>query len=200
MAYEEWAKYLQWREKRLGGALVQRTKYGEDEVRVSTRELLVHLGDEGFAWRDVAAVVRASVAEVQAWRRGTVPSRAYHNRLADLLGTVTYLRKASVFEPVAWLETPLLVDVPIRPLDFLLEGRMDLVLAAAADISPEVLFDDLDPEWRENTRSDYEVFVAADGVPSIRKKAGVSAAEIEAALQEAMTRPIPDNYVPGMER
>ena len=70
-----------------------------------------------------------------------------------------------------WLEVPLNPNTSITCGDICEAGRFDLVLdyAAMRIPDPQALLNSFDPEWR-SAESDFEVFRASDGIPSIRRR------------------------------
>ncbi len=136
--------------------------------------LLDQLGEQGMAWRDVARMVGVSVAAVQKWRRGEGITGANRLKLAGIVALLAYLRDNMISEPVSWLEVPIRQGVSVSALDLLIAGRYDLVLELANDEHSPVetandVLDEFDPSWHTTRVEDrFEVFTAADGVPSIR--------------------------------
>lgn len=47
--------------------------------------MLSDLAELGFAWRDIARLVKVSVPAVQKWRKGEKASGESHSRVASLL-------------------------------------------------------------------------------------------------------------------
>jgi len=139
--------------------------------------LLGKLSDAGMAWRDVARLVGVSVAAVQKWRRGEGITGANRLKLAGIVAVLQCLHEEMINEPVSWLEMPVHAGVALTSVDLMAAGRYDLVLELAdGEHSPAettiAVLDEFDPHWRD-TRVDetFEVFVADDGIPSIRPRA-----------------------------
>lgn len=164
-------------------ALIRRTAllhHWEERQRLAAsrdgRTLLAELGDSGMAWRDVARLVGVSVPAVQKWRRGEGITGANLLKIAGVVALLMCLRENMIDEPVSWLEIPIRPGVQVTPLDLFMSGRTDLVLElsneeyTSVEATTEVL-DEFDPEWR-STRVDenFEVFVASDGIPSLRAR------------------------------
>lgn len=147
------------------------------EVARDGRSLLEELGDLGMAWRDVARLVGVSVAAVQKWRRGDGITGANRLKLAGIVALLAYLQENMISAPVSWLEVPVRQGVSVCRLDLLIAGRYDLVLELANDEAAPVetandVLDEFDPNWHTTRVEDrFEVFTAADGVPSIRLRA-----------------------------
>lgn len=152
----------------------------EEEWRTTTAErrkasvtsILVELADLGFAWRDIARMVGVSVPAVQKWRKGERASGDSRMRIASLLAACDLITSHYMVEEVAsWFETPLSSAAPVTPIALYAASRPDLVFElASGHVDPEVLLSEFDPDWREQYRSDFEVFEAGDGNHSIRMK------------------------------
>jgi len=139
--------------------------------------LLAELGEKGMAWRDVARLVGVSVPAVQKWRRGEGITGANRLKLAGISALLTCLEEQMITEPVSWLEIPVRDRVAVCPLDLMVAGRHDIVLELASDEHASVettneVLDEFDPDW-QTTRVDdqFEVFIASDGVRSVRPRA-----------------------------
>lgn len=179
-----------WRERRYqhargGSTLVQdhRTAYVErlDVLAVanrrrSVRDLLTQLAEtHGVAWSDVASLLQISVPALRKWRKassGTTPDN--HLRLARLVAFFDLLHEF-VSTSAQWMSMPLIDGYNIAASD-LYDGtplRSAAILDCAAGnagITPETLLDELVPNWRVIWRSEYESFVADDGVRSLRPR------------------------------
>ena len=144
-----------------------------NRVKLNVEELLNRLSGLGFAWRDVARMVGVSVPAVQKWRRGESASGENRFRLAQLVAICDMVAEDHLVIDVAgWLEVPISSAAPLTPLDLLTAGRDDLVLEHASEhVSAEEILDRFDDGWRDRYRSEFEVFVAADGIPSLRPRA-----------------------------
>ncbi|MFF2816344.1 hypothetical protein ACFVT9_12570 [Kitasatospora cineracea] len=134
--------------------------------------MLDELSDLGFAWRDVARMLGVSVAAVQKWRRGDGVTGNNRRNIASLLAVCDMTTSHyGVDEIASWFEMPLVSGCPITPIDLYAQARPDLVFDYASGHSdPEQVLSNLDPEWREHSRSSFEVFEAADGELAIRPK------------------------------
>lgn len=143
-----------------------------DRARSSTTALLDELATMGFAWRDVARLVGVSVPAVQKWRRGEGATGENRARLASLLAACDLMSAHYLVEDLAtWFEVPLVVGVPLTPLDLYAAERVDLVFEhAVGNADPERLLGVFDPDWREHYRSEFEVFRAEDGALSLRPR------------------------------
>jgi hypothetical protein len=134
--------------------------------------LLEELADLGFAWRDVARMLGVSVPAVQKWRRSGGVTGENRRKLAGLLALCDEItERYHVQEVASWFEMPIISGAPVTPIDLYTEGQPELVLEHASGHSdPEQTLTAYDPEWRERFRSDFEVYVEADGEMSIRPK------------------------------
>lgn len=138
----------------------------------SAADLLEALASDGFAWRDVARLVGVSVPAVRRWRQGEPPSANNRLAIARLVAFVDILRKDHFINaPANWMEMPLAPErAPATGIDLVADGRYaDLVDLAEGHVSGEEILDRWKPDWREEYRSDFEVFEAADGELAIRQ-------------------------------
>lgn len=137
--------------------------------------LLNSLREEGFAWRDVARVMRVSVPAVQKWRRGDGITSGNHLRIARLAALIGTLRAHLIGDPVSWLEMPVKENVLLSRMDLLVADRFDIVLELASEefsaSSIDPLLDEFDPEWRNKYIDDsFETYVDSEGQVAIRAK------------------------------
>jgi len=141
-------------------------------AKSSVATLLAELADLGFAWRDIARLVGVSVPAVQKWRKGEKASGDSRKRLASLLAACDIITDHYMVEEIAsWFEVPLSSSAPVTPIDLYADDRADLVFEfASGHTDSEALLTQFSPEWREQYRSDFEVFEASDGKYSIRAK------------------------------
>jgi hypothetical protein len=109
---------------------------------------------------------------MQKWRRGEGATGENRARLARLLAACDLISEHYLVEdPAAWFEVPLVVGVPVTPLDLYAAERADLVFEhAVGDGDPEPLLGAFDADWREHFRSDCEVFRAEDGELALRPR------------------------------
>jgi hypothetical protein len=137
-------------------------------------EVLQQLADLGFAWRDIARLVKVSVPAIQKWRQGQNMSGEHRGKLAALLAACKMLSEDHNFiqEIASWFEMPILPDISVTPIDLWASGHPELVLEyGLAPISdPERLLTRWDPQWRERFTSNFEAFRAEDGNMSLRHK------------------------------
>lgn len=139
----------------------------------AVRDLLAELSELGFAWRDVARLLSVSVAAVQKWRKGDTVAGENRYKIAALLAACDLIADHYAVQEIgSWFETPLLGGVPVTPMDlYATAAQRSLVFEfACGHTDPEAVLTSFDPTWRERYRSDFEVFVAADGERSIRLK------------------------------
>ena len=138
-------------------------------------DLLRTISEAGFAWRDVALLAQVSVPAVQKWRRGEGITGHNRHKLAKIVALLDLLDQHFVSDPVSWLEMPLREQMCLSRLDLLVDNRFDLVLELLSDDdgagSLDALLDEYDPLWRDHfVDNNFESFVAADGIVSIRPK------------------------------
>jgi hypothetical protein len=140
--------------------------------RSSTQDLLNELAELGFAWRDIANLVGVSVPAVQKWRRGEGATGENRQKVASLLAACDLVAEHYGIQEVAsWFEMPLLLGVPVAPVELWAGGRPDLVFDyASGHTDSDHILTAWDPGWRDRYRSDFEVFRADDGRRSIRLK------------------------------
>lgn len=143
-----------------------------ERKRATTQDMLVELAELGFAWRDIARLIGVSVPAIQKWRRGEGTTGDNRIKVASLLAACDLITEHYMIQEVAsWFEMPVLLGIPVTPVDLWASGRPDLVLEHASNHSkPEHVLSAWDPEWRERFRSDFEVFEAGDGELAIRPK------------------------------
>lgn len=165
---------------RVIGDEVEQVHHQAFDVQLNTRareaakrpavELLEQLAAQGFAWRDIARLVRVSVPAVRRWRQEESPTGEHLGRIARLVAFVDMLRGDHlVVDPVGWLEVPLVLGIPVTAVDLLVDERYEDVFdLAALHRTAEEILDIRQPDWRDRYRSDFEVFQAADGEPGIR--------------------------------
>jgi hypothetical protein len=142
-------------------------------ARSSSAELLAHVTDLGFAWRDIARLLGVTVQAIQKWRRGANTSGENRRNIAGLLAACAMLSENYGIQEVAsWFEMPLLQGLAVTPIDLWASDRPDLVFdyGSGHGTDPEQILTNWDPQWRERYRSDFEVFRAEDDQLSIRPK------------------------------
>ncbi len=133
-------------------------------------DLLNDLADCGFAWRDIARMLKVSVPAVRRWRQGEPPTGPHLLDTARLVALIDTMRTDHLVSDVAsWLEMPLNADVPVTGIDLAADGKYEEILDLAAEhVAPEEILDTWQPDWRTRYRSDFEVFEAPDGELGIR--------------------------------
>ena len=142
-----------------------------DLVRQDMRTLLGCLADKGFAWRDIARLIGVSVPAVQKWRQGGPASGQSRLQAAAVLAACDLITEHYLVHDVAsWFEVPVVLGYPITALDLYAAKQIQLVFSlATGNADPEQVLSAFDPDWRENFRSDFEVYQADDGL-AIRPK------------------------------
>lgn len=131
---------------------------------------LDELAGLGFAWRDIARMVRVSVPALRRWRQGELPTGENRRAIAKLLAFVQIITE-QVFEPASWMEVPISGNAPTTSIDLYTAGNLDVVFdLATGNYTPEAALDVAEPGWRERYRSDWEVGIADDGEPYIGPK------------------------------
>jgi hypothetical protein len=145
---------------------------GRQLAKHDPRDTLNSLADIGFAWRDVARLVGVSVPAVRRWRQGEPPTGPHLFAIGRLAAFIEILnRDHMVTNPVPWLEMPLSDEVPLTGIDVAAAGHYEELIDLAADhMGPEDLLTRLNPNWREDMRSDVEVFRAEDGELGLRSR------------------------------
>ncbi|MFJ6984139.1 MULTISPECIES: hypothetical protein [unclassified Streptomyces] len=140
--------------------------------KLAPRALLEEISDLGFAWRDVARMLGVSVPAVQKWRRAGGVTGENRRRLASLLALCDEITgRYHIQEVASWFEMPVTASAPITPIDLYADGQPRLVLEhASGHGDEEAILTAYDPKWREHYRSDFEVYLEADGAMSIRPK------------------------------
>lgn len=135
-------------------------------------DLLMHLSDLGFSWRDIARMLGVSVPAIQKWRKGARLTGESRRALANLVAACDLIQDDySVSEVASWFEMPLLADVPVTPIDLYASGHFSALFDYAGDhADTETILAMLDPDWKLTYHSDFEVFRAEDGNLSIRSK------------------------------
>lgn len=140
--------------------------------REAVPRLLDVLAQLGFSWRDVARMLRVSVPAVQKWRRGDGVSGDNRLRVAGLVAACDLIVRDYLVEDIAsWFEMPILVSVPVTPIDLFTAEKVNLLFELASQRKePEAVLTEFQPDWRERYRSDFEVFRSGDGELSIRAR------------------------------
>ncbi len=143
-----------------------------DEARKSVATLLDELAELGFSWSDIARMVGVTVPAVRKWRAGQGASGGSRRDLAALRAATALIAEHYQVEEIAsWFEVPLAAGSPITPIDLYAAGRTNLLFNyASGHVDPEQVLDELDSEWRERGRSDFEVFRSSDGDLAIRPR------------------------------
>jgi DNA-binding transcriptional regulator YiaG len=139
----------------------------------SHESMLSSLWESGLSWRDIARLLKVSVAAVQKWRSGEKMSSKNFARLRDFVAAYDMVAAHKPGIDIAsWIDVPILTDVPVTPRDLWVKGDPSTFFEyALGDMKPEVALDTIDPSWRQRYREDgFEMFTGADGNLSIRTK------------------------------
>jgi len=153
--------------------------YAEDtaqKVRWDVPTLLEELGPRrGLGWSDIAKSVGVSVAAIRKWRHGGDATPENRQRLAELAALLDVIENNMISDPAQWLEVPLSLPVgyqTVRPVDLYREGHVNALIDYAKNriTSAEALMDEVEPDWRESRRSEFEVYDASDGHKAIRSR------------------------------
>lgn len=144
----------------------------KERTRLATARLIEELADLGFARRDLARLLGVTVQAIQKWQKGTVASAENKSRLAGLLAACDLIcAEYEIQEIASWFEVPMLVGVPVSPMDLWASERPDLVFDyASGHTDAEETLSRWDPNWRNTFVSDFEVFRASDGKLSLRMR------------------------------
>ncbi len=128
--------------------------------------------DRGFSWSDIARLCGVSVSAVRKWRAGETPSPERRRDLARLAAFVDLLDEiAPVADPASWMLMRLTDSHTVTAADLYLDGRSnDLLEHAQGHLGVLDLLDRWNPDWREDTRSDWQIVTATDGERSITRR------------------------------
>ena len=139
----------------------------------SPEDMLTSLWNSGLSWRDIARILKVSVAAVQKWRSGEKMTAKNFARLRDFIAAYDLIAAHRPGVDIAtWLDVPILSDVPITPQHLWSDSDHETFFEfALGDLKPEDALDALDPEWRRRYREDgFEFFVGSDGAVGVRMK------------------------------
>lgn len=139
----------------------------------SHEEMLTSLWESGLSWRDIARLLKVSIASVQKWRSGVKMSSKNFAHLRDFAAAYnTVAAHKPGVDLASWLDVPILTDVPITPLDLWTKGHPETFFEyALGDLKPEAALDALDSGWRARYRDDgFVTFRGADGNLSVGYK------------------------------
>lgn len=140
--------------------------------RQPPRELLNELSVLGFGWGDLARMFGVTVPALRRWRQGESPTGSHRRDIAQLVAFIQILQEDHLVADIAkWMEIPIVSGAPITAIDLYSNHRLNLLLDFASDhLDPESVMTSFEPDWREHYRSDFEIIIAEDGIPSIRQK------------------------------
>lgn len=140
---------------------------------LSHEEMLSSLWESGLSWRDIARLLKVSVAAVQKWRGGEKMSPKNFARLRDFVAAYDMVAAHKPGVDIAsWIDVPILTNVPVTPRDLWIKGDPNIFFEyALGDMKSEAALGAFDPDWRQRYRDDgFETFVGVDGNLSIRTK------------------------------
>lgn len=128
--------------------------------------------DRGFTWSDIARLCKVSVSAVRKWRAGETPSSERRRDLARLAAFVDLLDEiAPVADPATWMLMRLVDSHTATAADLYLDGRShDLLEHAQGHLGVHDLLDRWNSDWRESTRSHWQIVSAVDGERSITRR------------------------------
>ncbi len=138
-----------------------------------TKGLLAELADRGFAWSDIARLLRVSVPALRKWRTGEAePTGPNRRSIARLVAFISILEdQCGVENACAWFETPFIDSYMITPIDLYVEECYEAIHdVAGGRLTAATALDRYIPGWRQSGASRVEVFTAADGGVAIRPK------------------------------
>lgn len=139
----------------------------------SHEDMLSSLWESGLSWRDIARLLKVSIAAVQKWRSGEKMAPKNFARLRDFVAAYdTVAAHKPGVDVASWLDVPILTDVPVTPRNLWTDGDPSTFFEyALGDLKPEAALDAFDATWRQWCREDgFESFVGEDGVLGIRTK------------------------------
>ena len=139
----------------------------------SPESMLSSLWESGLSWRDIARLLRVSIAAVQKWRGGDKMAPLNFARLRDFVAAYdTVAAHKPDVDIASWIDVPILTDIPVTPRDFWVKGKPGIFFEyALGNMKPEAALDVFDPDWRQKYRNDgFETFIGTDGRLSIRTK------------------------------
>ena len=133
----------------------------------SHQDILHSLWRSGLSWREIARLMKVSIAAIQKWRTGESPSSANFARLRDFAAVYDMVAAHKPNADIAnWLDVPILTDVPIRPIDLWTDHADHEVFFeyALGSLKSEEALDAFDPDWRRRYREDgFATVVGEDG-------------------------------------
>ena len=140
--------------------------------------------------RDIARLIGVSVPAVQV-ATGRLGQWGESNERRRRLAACHMISEHYMVQDVAqWFESPILLGVPVTPLDLYAARHVDLVFRlASGKTDPEAVLGVFDPESRETYRSDFEVFEAEDGLALAERICEFVGQDLEALLGTARIGP-----------
>lgn len=148
--------------------------HAEEKARIEPRQLLNDLSrGRGMSWTAISRMLGVSIPAIRKWRNGEPLSPDNRQRLALLYSLLDMLEDTfHIAEVATWMDMRLVEGVPVTPADLFRGNALSLLLELAnSRRDGQSALDEFMPNWREEyPRSDFEVFTAADGELSIRRK------------------------------
>ena len=169
-AHEHHSEAVENHQSKYLGEWQQRVKSHSER---SHEDMLSSLWESGLSWRDIARLLKVSIAAVQKWRAGEKMAPKNFARLRDFVAAYdTVAAHKPGVDIASWIDVPILTDVPITPRNLWTDGDPNEFFEyALGDLKPEAALDAFDPEWRQRYRDDgFESFFGEDGQLGIRTK------------------------------
>jgi DNA-binding transcriptional regulator YiaG len=169
-AHEHHSEAVENHQSKYLGEWQQRVKSHSER---SHENMLSSLWESGLSWRDIARLLKVSIAAVQKWRSGEKMAPKNFARLRDFVAAYdTVAAHKPGVDIASWLDVPILTDVPVTPRNLWTDGDPNTFFEyALGDLKPEAALDTFDSAWRQRYRDDgFESFVGEDGLLSIRTK------------------------------
>lgn len=158
-----------------------------EKEKNSVTTLLTSVTQAGVGWAALSRLLKVSVPAIRKWRQGQGASPENRKTLAELSALMQMLDEQFMVEdPASWLEIPL-ASTQTSLVDLYAAGRTDLILDYAGSWirSADQVMDAFDPAWRARASTqEFETYIAADGQPAVRRRAGKSVVARPARIAE----------------
>lgn len=145
----------------------------QELLRTKTVKELLHdlSDDQGMTWVDMSRMLGVSVPALRKWRKAGGVSPENRSRLAQLAAFLQVLADAGVSDPAQWITQPMVDGFTVTVMDlYSPEIAAEFIDLGAGDVTSVMLLDRIVPQWRETYKSEYEVVIAEDGLPSLRPR------------------------------